>query len=211
MRDDARRAHCHQLDTCTECPAATDERSDTAQTPGCSSNVGCRRRPALDRAAPLMHARANTGTEYVIDARVYWNMMSDGASGYTAYQRAGWGAEFGEREKESSWDEAVRRRQEESAHCVEFVPFSLEAGGVWGPAAKRFFKRCVAQADNQDRDVDLYHWSSAKFESTWRDTLSVLVARGRAQVGVHSAKTDWSRRILDFQYMDYDDQAAHHA
>ena len=110
-----------------------------------------------------------------------------------------------------SWNEALRRRQEESAHCVEFVPFSLEAGGVWGPAAKRFFKRCVAQADNQDRDVDLYHWSSAKFASTWRDTLSVLVARGRAQVGVHSAKTDWSRRILDFQYMDYDDQAAHHA
>ena len=74
------------------------------------------------------------------------------------------------------------------------------------------FKRCATQADNQDRDVDfnLYHWSSAKFVSTWRDTLSVLVARGRAQVGVHSAKTDWSRRILDFQYMDYDDQAAHH-
>ena len=69
----------------------------------------------------------------------------------------------------------------------------------------------TAQADNQDRDVDLYHWSSAKFEATWRDTLSVLVARGRAQVGVQSAKTDWSRRILDFQYMDYDDQAAHHA
>ena len=69
----------------------------------------------------------------------------------------------------------------------------------------------IRQADNQDRDVDLYHWSSAKFAATWRDTLSVLVARGRAQVGVHSAKTDWSRRILDFQYMDYDDQAAHHA
>ena len=31
-----------------------------------------------------------------------------------------------------------------------------------------------------------------------------------AQVGVHSAKSDWSRRILDFAYMDYDDQAAHH-
>ena len=80
-----------------------------------------------------------------------------------------------------------------------------------GCGSKGFFKRCVARADNLDRDVDLYHWSSAKFESTWRDTLSVLVARGRAQVGVHSAKTDWSRRILDFQYMDYDDQAAHHA
>ena len=153
----------------------------------------------------------HTGTEYVLDARVYWNSMSDGPSGYTAYRHMGWGAEHGEREKASSWDEAVRRRQEESAHCVEFVPFSLEAGGVWGPAAKQFFKRCVARADNLDRDVDLYHWSSAKFESTWRDTLSVLAARGRAQVGVHSAKTDWSRRILDFQYMDYDDQAAHHA
>ena len=43
-----------------------------------------------------------------------------------------------------------------------------------------------------------------------RDTFSVLIARGRAQVGVHSAKSDWSRRILDFAYMDYDDQAAHH-
>ena len=153
----------------------------------------------------------HTGTEYVLDARVYWNSMSDGPSGYTAYRQVGWGAEHGERENGSSWDAAIRRRQEESAHCIEFVPFSLEAGGVWGPAAKRFFKRCVARADNLDRDVDLYHWSSAKFESTWRDTLSVLVARGRAQVGVHSAKTDWSRRILDFQYMDYDDQAAHHA
>ena len=106
--------------------------------------------------------------------------------------------------------EAIARRQEESVHNVKFVPFSLEAGGVWGPAAKKFFKQCASQADNQDRDVDLYHWSSAKFESTWRDTISVLVARGRAQVGVHSAKSDWSRRILDFAYMDYDDQAAHH-
>ena len=50
-----------------------------------------------------------------------------------------------------------------------------------------------------------------KFDSTWRDTLSVLVARGRAQVGVHSARTDWSRRILEFQRMGYDDQVAHHA
>ena len=79
-----------------------------------------------------------------------------------------------------SWSAAVHRRQEESAHCVEFIPFSLEAGGVWGLAAKRFFKRCVARADNLDRDVDLYHWSSAKFESTWRDTLSGTAPRRRA-------------------------------
>ena len=152
----------------------------------------------------------NTGTEYVLDARIYWNSMSNGPTGYTAYRHEGWGAEHGEAEKNSSWGEAIARRQEESVHNVKFVPFSLEAGGVWGPAAKKFFKQCASQADNQDRDVDLYHWSSAKFESTWRDTISVLVARGRAQVGVHSAKSDWSRRILDFAYMDYDDQAAHH-
>ena len=45
--------------------------------------------------------------------------------------------------------------------------------------------------------------------ATRRACIAFSVARGRAQVGVHSAKTDWSRRILDFQYVDYDDQAAH--
>ena len=73
----------------------------------------------------------------------------------------------------------------------------------------KFFNVCASKADNADRDIDLYHWSSAKFCSTWRDTVSVLVARGRAQVGVRAAKSDWSKRIRDFQYMDYDDYAAH--
>ena len=70
--------------------------------------------------------------------------------------------------------------------------------------------RSGVSASALERPVKLEGWSSAKFESTWRDTFSVLIARGRAQVGVHSAKSDWSRRILDFAYMDYDDQAAHH-
>ena len=96
-----------------------------------------------------------------------------------------------------------------SAHDVEFVPFSIEAGGVWGPAAQQFFNVCVSKADNADRDIDLYHWSSAKFCSAWRGTISVLVARGCAHVGVHEARSDWSKRIRDFQYMDYDDYAAH--
>eukprot|EP01046_Picozoa_sp_COSAG06_P083533 COSAG06_NODE_30425_length_539_cov_0.688636_1_plen_88_part_00 len=66
---------------------------------------------------------------------------------------------------------------------MEFVPFSIEAGGVWGPAAKRFFETCLKLADG-DRDVDLYHWSSGQFSSTWYDTMSILVAKGRAKVGV---------------------------
>ena len=41
-----------------------------------------------------------------------------------------------------------------------------------------------------------------KFCSAWRGTVPVLVARGRAQVGVHAAKSDWSKRIRDFQFME---------
>ena len=87
---------------------------------------------------------------------------------------------------------------------VEFVPFSIEAGGAWGPAARRFFNECLELADGE-RNVDLYHWSSAKFSSTWYDTLSVLVAKGRAQVGVAASNGDWSKRIRDMQYTDHED------
>ena len=90
------------------------------------------------------------------------------------------------------------------ANDVEFVPFSIEAGGAWGPAARKFFVECLKLADG-DRDVDLYHWSSAKFSSTWYDTLSVLVAKGRAQVSVAASSGDWSKRIRDMQYTDHDD------
>ena len=58
---------------------------------------------------------------------------------------------------------------------------------------------------DSDRNVDLYHWSSAKFSSTWYDTLSVLVAKGRAQVGVAASSGDWSKRIRDMQYTDHED------
>ena len=44
----------------------------------------------------------NTGTEYVLDARIYWNSMSNGPTGYTAYRHEGWGAEHGEAEKNAS-------------------------------------------------------------------------------------------------------------
>ena len=81
---------------------------------------------------------------------------------------------------------------------------SIEAGGAWGPAARKFFGDCLKLADS-DRDVDLYHWSSAKFSSTWYDTLSVLVAKGRAQVSVAASSGNWSKRIRDMQYTDHDD------
>ena len=52
---------------------------------------------------------------------------------------------------------------------------SLEVGGVWGPAAKRFFNTCVKLAGD-DRDIDLYHWSSERFSSAWINTIPVLLA-----------------------------------
>ena len=132
--------------------------------------------------------------------------MSDGANGYVSYAHTGWGAERGEREKRASWEDkgAIDRRREVLAHDVEFVPFSIEAGGAWGPVARKFFGDCLKLADS-DRNVDLYHWSSAKFSSTWYDTLSVLVAKGRAQVGVAASSGDWSKHIQDTQYTDQED------
>ena len=72
------------------------------------------------------------------------------------------------------------------------------------PCSSRIFKDCSELADS-DRNVDLYHWSSEKFSSTWYDTLSVLVAKGRAQVGVAASSGDWSKRIRDMQYTDHED------
>ena len=102
-----------------------------------------------------------------------------------------------------SWRKAMGRRADD----VEFVPFSIEAGGVWGPAARKFFRECLALADD-DRDVDLYHWSSTRFSRAWFDSLSVLVARGRAKVSVDAAASDWPKRIRDMQHIDHEDYAA---
>ena len=113
------------------------------------------------------------------------------------------GARHGEKEKWRNWNLAIKRRQERATLEVQFVPFSVEVGGAWGPAAKRFFNTCV-QLANDDRDIDLYHWSSARFSAAWIDTISVLLAKGRARVGVADAATDWPRRIRDMQYLDHE-------
>ena len=73
-----------------------------------------------------------------------------------------------------------------------------------GGSHRSIFNECLELADGE-RNVDLYDWSSAKFSSTWYDTLSVLVAKGRAQVGVAASSGDWSKRIRDTQYTDHED------
>ena len=53
--------------------------------------------------------------------------------------------------------------------------------------------------------VDLYHWSSGKFSSAWYDTLSILVAKGRAKIGAAASASDWPKRIRESQYTDHED------
>ena len=75
--------------------------------------------------------------------------------------------------------------------------------GVRGSAATTFFNTCVALAGD-DRDIDLYHWSSERFSAAWKTAISVLVAKGRARVGVAAAATDWPKRIRDLQFLDHE-------
>ena len=62
---------------------------------------------------------------------------------------------------------------------------------------------CVKLAGD-GRDIDLYHWSSERFSSAWVNTISVLLAKGRARVSVADAATDWPKRIRDMQYLDHE-------
>ena len=64
--------------------------------------------------------------------------------------------------------------------------FSVEIGGVWGPAARNFFKESIALA-HDTRDIDLYHWSNQRFSDSWKSTLGVLIARERARFGMVAA------------------------
>ena len=100
------------------------------------------------------------------------------------------------------------RRRAEGFDDVEFVPFSIEVGGGWGPAARRFFDGCLATA-NDARDVDFYHWSSQSFGEFWKDALSVLMARERARIGLAASKGDWPRRIAAYARDEQEDAAAY--
>ena len=104
----------------------------------------------------------------------------------------------------------MMRRRAEGFDDVEFVPFSIEVGGVWGPAARRFFDGCLATA-NDARDVDFYHWSSQSFGDFWKDALPVLMARERARIGLAASKGDWPRRIAEYARDDQEDAAAYAA
>ena len=117
-------------------------------------------------------------TDYVIDCRISWQVTSlTGNNGFASYTRTGCKAEAGEKEKQDSWNEAIQRRQDIAAAHVSFVPFSIEAGGVWGPAAQAFFEEAAFYNHYNERDIDRYHWNTAKFKTLWRTKFAVLRLR----------------------------------
>ena len=63
---------------------------------------------------------------------------------------------------------------------------------------------------NLNSTVLQVYYRTARFSSVWQDTLSVLVARGRARVSVSASAADWPKRIRDMQYVDHDDFAVAH-
>ena len=81
------------------------------------------------RVPDLLCTNPRTQVEYVIDARIFWNMMSVGANGYVSYTHAGCGAEHGESEKRSSWEDAIDRRRAMSTSLSHLVSKREELGG----------------------------------------------------------------------------------
>ena len=76
------------------------------------------------------------------------------------------------------------------------MPFSIEAGGVWGPAARRFFKECIALA-NDDRDIDLYL------------QVQCSLARHPLSIGGSWARPSWRRGgHEDMRHVDQDGHVA---
>jgi hypothetical protein len=48
----------------------------------------------------------------------------------------------------------------------------------------------------------------APVSSTWHDTFSILLARGRAQVSVAASRGDWPKRTQDQAYSDQNHASA---
>ena len=116
-------------------------------------------------------------------------MLDTAGCGFGVYSETGCFAKEGERIKRKSWKDAIDERGGHAPAGVEFVPFSVEIGGVWGPAARNFFRESIALAHDA-RDIDLYHWSNERFSDSWKFTLGVLIARERARVGMAAATQD---------------------
>ena len=73
-------------------------------------------------------------------------------------------------------------------------------GGVWGPAAQAFFEEAAFYNHYNERDIDRYHWNTAKFKTLWRTKFAVLMARERGRIGSDAALGDMPKRLQAHSY-----------
>ena len=51
-----------------------------------------------------------------------------------------------------------------------------------------------------ERDIDRYHWNTAKFKTLWRTKFAVLMARERGRIGSDAALGDMPKRLQAHSY-----------
>ena len=51
-----------------------------------------------------------------------------------------------------------------------------------------------------ERDIDWYHWNTAKFKTLWRTKFAVLMARERGRIGSDAALGDMPKRLQAHSY-----------
>ena len=58
----------------------------------------------------------------------------------------------------------------------------------------------TATTSVHERDIDRYHWNTAKFKTLWRTKFAVLMARERGRIGSDAALGDMPKRLQAHSY-----------
>ena len=81
-----------------------------------------------------------------------------------------------------------------------FLSPSKQAGCGGPPAAQAFFEEAAFYNHYSERDIDRYHWNTAKFKTLWRTKFAVLMARERDRIGSDAALGDMPKRLQAHSY-----------
>eukprot|EP01048_Picozoa_sp_COSAG05_P008121 COSAG05_NODE_604_length_8399_cov_6.936145_1_plen_81_part_10 len=57
------------------------------------------------------------------------------------------------------------------------------------------FSQAFSYNHYNERDIDRYHWNTAKFKTLWRTKFAVLMARERGRIGSDAALGDMPKRL----------------
>ena len=77
-----------------------------------------------------------------------------------------------------------------SVYLIDWIPTSPDA----------FFEEAAFYNHYNERDIDRYHWNTAKFKTLWRTKFAVLMARERGRIGSDAALGDMPKRLQAHSY-----------